>query len=550
MSEKISLNYGGDTLNLKKSRTLVAVKLKPGVDKQVLKTLVPHMAEPKDAYDTLGGFRLLNIKGSASDANEALNELRARNEVSVGTHVYETSDDGVPFVPTGQLYVEFAREESPDKIQQLFSENKLQILEARGQGAFIVQVTPGSANPVKTAAILQQSPIVKVAEPDLATPGAIKAFMLPADGLIQEQWHLRNTGHHRGTNVGFKAGADARVVAAWQHCQSLGNPMVVVAVIDDGFDLSHPDLSGDGKIVAPKDFTRNTDKPLPNMVIHGDWHGTACAGVAVGAANGKGVVGAAPNCRLMPVRWGINLTDGQVENWFKWVTDQGAWVVSCSWGAAADVYRLSTRQSRAITRCAQEGRSGLGTVICFAAGNSNHDVNDPSGRFVDGFAIHPDVIAVAACTSLDQRSDYSNYGNEITVCAPSSGAGGWGIATSDVTGGFFDNGAWHEAGYSVGPFTYDFGGTSSACPLVAGICGLLLSIKPTMMATEVKNLIKNTARRIGDLSDYDANGHSKYYGYGCIDACAAVRTLTAGSARPSKSRTASSARRSAALRPA
>jgi subtilisin family serine protease len=87
----------------------------------------------------------------------------------------------------------------------------------------------------------------------------------------------------------------------------LGNPQVVVAVIDDGFDLTHPDLSENGKIVSPKDFTRNSNNPSPDP-LNKDWHGTACAGVAVGSANNSGIVGAAPNCRLMPVRWGSFLT--------------------------------------------------------------------------------------------------------------------------------------------------------------------------------------------------------------------------------------------------
>lgn len=245
----------------------------------------------------------------------------------------------------------------------------------------------------------------------------------------------------------------------------------------------------------------------------------------IGSADSKGILGAAPHCRLMPVRWGRELSDREIENWFGWVREQGAWVVSCSWGAAADVFKLSTRMSRAIARCAHEGRGGLGCVICFAAGNSNHDTNDPLGRSLDGFAIHPDVIAVAACNSRDERSNYSNFGKEIAICAPSSGAGGWGITTSDVTGRFRRNGMWVEAGYTPGAFTHYFGGTSSACPLVAGVCALLLSIKPELKAVQVKELIQRTARRVGDPASYDGNGHSPYHGYGCIDALAAVQAL-------------------------
>ena len=530
--DEVVLKYGDSVMKLKKSDTLIAVKPHPGTEARALTHLAPQLAEPARQQTTLGGFRLLNIKElRGADVERTLDTLRANPAVAVGTHVYQTSDDGVPFVPTGQLYLEFTADASPEAIQELLDTHKLEILEARGEHALIAQVTLESENPIKTAAALQQSPLVLVAEPDLATPGMVKSFALPLDELLQDQWHLRNTGRHRGTTFGFRPGADARVVAAWEAARTMGDPRVIVALIDDGFDLKHPDLAGDGKIVAPRDFTRNSDAPLPDL-LGADWHGTACAGVAVGNADSRGIVGAAPYCRLMPVRWGRELSDREIEDWFGWVMEQGAWVVSCSWGAVADVFRLSTRMSRAIARCAREGRNGLGCVICFAAGNDNRDINDPLGSSVDGFAIHPDVIAVAACTSRDQRSNYSNFGKELAICAPSSGAGGWGITTTDVMGRFMRQGVWVEAGYSPGAYTNDFGGTSSACPLVAGICALLLSIRPQLTAAEVRTLIQRTARRVGDPASYDANGHSIYHGYGCIDALAAVQALTAASAPP------------------
>lgn len=520
------LKYGpqNKVLTLTKSDDLIAVKLKQGSHPPAIERFTPVGAGPRGTPSTLGGFRVLHIDDiPGSGAESTLDMMRADGSVVTGSHVFTTSDDGVPFVPTGQLYVRFSTDASEASIEGLIDEHKLELIEARGDRTFILQVTPESANPVKTAIALQASPLVKTAEPDLATPGKLKGFALPTDHLLQDQWHLRNVGDHRGTQVGFKDGADARVVAAWERAKTLGDPMVIVAIIDDGFDLNHPDLSGAGKIVAPWDFTRNGNDPSSDP-LEGDRHGTACAGVAVGNANGEGIVGAAPGCRLMPLRWCRGLSDREIETWFDWAREQGAWVVSCSWGAAASVYEMSSRLSDAISRCAREGRNGLGTVICFAAGNSNHDINDPRTS-LDGFAVHPEVIAVAASTSRDEKSNYSNYGKEIAVCAPSSGAGGWKITTTDATGRFLRRGVMVEAGYSPGPYTNEFGGTSSACPLVAGICALLLSVKPQMRATEVKALIQKTARRIGNADSYDATGHSYYYGYGCIDALAALKAI-------------------------
>ncbi len=197
-----------------------------------------------------------------------------------------------------------------------------------------------------------------------------------------------------------------------------------------------------------------------------------------------------------------------MEAWFDFAMQSGADIISNSWGAAADFFPLSTRQWDAIYRCTTEGRDGKGCVVVFAAGNSNHNINAPSKGTLDGFATHPRVIAVAASTSMDERSHYSNYGLEISVTAPSSGKGGMGILTADVEG---------KPGYSPTDYTYDFGGTSSACPLVAGIAGLVLSANPELTALEVRDILEKTARKIGGET-----GFSYEFGHGCINAKAAV----------------------------
>lgn len=520
MGETFDIKYGAGKLALTKSDELVAVKLKMGASPEAITGYRMHAPR---AGERLGGFRLVNVEDAPGAGSEdTLDRLRANGAVSVGTHVYHTSDDGVPFVPTGEIYVKFREGTDQDAVSSTLSQAHLEIVSARDEYRYVVRSTPQSPNPVKAAALLQQRDIVEVAEPDLATPRVARGMMIPADELLARQWHLQNKGRYKRISAGYKEGADARVVAAWSLAGTLGDPDIVVAVIDDGFDLGHPDLSGPGKVVAPRDFTRNSQDPRPDP-LNGDWHGTACAGVAVGGANGAGIVGAAPRCRLMPVRWGPDLSDRQVEAWFAWVTANGADVVSCSWGAAAKVFVLSQRKIDAISACARHGRQGRGCVICFAAGNSNHDISGPATW--DGFAVHPDVIAVAACNSMDERSSYSNYGAQIAVCAHSNGAGGWGITTSDVQGEFEHDGTRYHAGYAEGPYTDDFGGTSSACPLAAGVCALLLSIHPGLRASQVKQLLQNTARKIGD--GYDPDGHSPRFGYGCVNAEAAVGAVLA-----------------------
>jgi subtilisin family serine protease len=528
-----SLKYGTTKLDLNQSRTLIGVRPNRSQDAQATDA-IGRAFEGRTWTEAgqIGGFRIVAVENGRFDVDAALDRIRRDGSVATGTHVFETPAGANTFVPTGDLFIEF-RPDLPQKQREaLLDRFSLTIKEARGSDGVVVAVTPQSPNPIKVAAGLQNEAGVSIAEPDLASRQLARSMALLSDNLLADQWHLRNIGFHRNSNLGFVAGADARVVEAWSHAATRGRGDVVVAVIDDGFDLSHPDLAPTGKVIHPWDFTRRSNNPRP---ASGDWHGTACAGVAVAAQGGGGVIGAAPGCTLMPIRWGANLADSEIEAWFGYVTAKGAWVVSCSWGALNPFFPLSTRAHRAIEQCARLGRGGRGCVIVFAAGNDNRDVNNPAGGSIDGFAIHPDVIAVAASTSRDERSNYSNFGREISVCAPSSGAGGWGILTADVTGINAQTG--EPLGYDEGDYTYTFGGTSSACPLTAGVAALMLSVAPTLTAKEVKRILQRTARKIGPAGGYDASGHSRQFGYGCINAAEAIR-VALESAQPLVSLTA------------
>lgn len=531
--EPITLKRGGRTIQLVKSEHLIALKAASDSGISMVLAMEPAKLQQVDTGVSLGGFRIVNINSPINKFEHTLDRMRLNNLVAEGSHVYHTPGSTVPIVPTGRITLRFSATATSEQQQEILDKHKLQIIDTRLRSnpdssttaTYIVRTTLASLNPLKVAYSLQQEDIVLLADPDLATKAKLTEFRIPSDPLLKEQWHLRNTGEQFGTSIGLKVGADADVVSAWTRAQTLGSPSCIVAVIDDGFDVTHPDLSGNGKIHSPWDFTTNTIDPSPKHFhpneSHAEYHGTSCAGVAIGNANGAGIVGVAPDCSFMPIRWGEDLSDESIEKWFDYAAKCGAWIVSCSWKSSEENYVLSDSQREAIERCALEGRNGLGCVVVFAAGNENSDINDPQAGTVNGFAIHPNVIAVAACNSRDNRSDYSNFGKEVSVCAPSSGSGGRGILTSDVRGQYQYNGRTYDAGYEAGDFTKTFGGTSSATPLVAGVCALILSVSPTLTSTEVKRILEKTARRIGQQSDY-TNGHSHLYGYGCVDADAAL----------------------------
>ena len=132
-----------------------------------------------------------------------------------------------------------------------------------------------------------------------------------------QQWHLQPT---EGVD------AHANVVAAWEITRGEGT---VIAIVDDGVDIEHAEFASEGKIVAPRSLSRpKGDDPRPT---EGSNHGTACAGVACGDGR-YGASGVAPDAKLMPLRLVSGLGSIDEAEAFTWAADNGADVISCSWG--------------------------------------------------------------------------------------------------------------------------------------------------------------------------------------------------------------------------
>ncbi len=330
---------------------------------------------------------------------------------------------------------------------------------------------------------------------------------VPNDPQFGKQWHLKNTGQSGST-----AGVDGRVDEAWDVTQ--GAPQVVVAINDDGVDLNHPDLKAN--LVGALNYPEDWEARLAAGTFGG--HGTPCAGVAAAASdNEEGGAGVCPGCKILPHLLGetqgisFAVTDEEVAKGFAAMVDAGAWVISNSWGpdtgdpnfdSATSVLPLSSVVKDAFDYAETQGRGGKGTVILFAAGNSNDKL--------DSYSSYENNLAVGAVDDTGLKSYYSSLGGAMDIAAPSNG-GIQGITTTAPS----SNGD----GY-----TDSFGGTSSACPFAAGVAGLVLSANPELSAAEVRGILKATARKIDPAGgQYNAEGISAYYGAGLVNAAAAVR---------------------------
>ncbi|MGI8932461.1 MAG: S8 family serine peptidase [Phormidesmis sp.] len=556
--EGVILQRGGEELQLYKVRNLLTFYLSDPADlSELVAQGQPQQVRNITPQTTDQGSVVIEWQLPTQRLEAVLAELRAAPPVLYASHVYELAlSPGTYVYLANQLTVQFTDALPVAQIEAIA--RSIGIVPTRvlaGSGnTYCFRVGPtAQENPLKLANRLARNPNVLLAEPNVIM--AIAPLYRPSDTRYPEQWHL----FHRG-GPGLAAGSHVSAELAWDITR--GSRSVTIAVTDDGFDLAHRDLQGPGKIVAPRDLKNKDGLPIPR---HNENHGTAVAGVALGEETGDGIVGIAPGCSLMPLRTTGFLDDDSIEQLFDWAIEQGADVISCSWSPASVYFSLSRRISQAVNRAATQGRNGKGCVVVFSAGNANRPVEgkvEESGwprnlikgltSWLSGFAVHPDVITVSACTSLNQKAAYSNWGRHISVAAPSNNAApnmalstgtfdtgppiqvqllGRSVLTSDRTG---------NQGYTTDDFT-GFGGTSSACPLVAGIAGLMLSVNPDLTAAEVKQILQSTTDKIIDKAPdpqlgqrygtYDSNGHSFWFGYGKVNAAAAVKAAQAKALR-------------------
>jgi subtilisin family serine protease len=441
-----------------------------------------------------------------------------------------------PVVYTENLFVKFRPELSPFECDEILSRHGLEVKRRLGyaQNAVFAGAPEGTGLKVfDVADALLDHPAVELCHPELVREARERAIH-PA------QWHLQ-----RAVIGGRTIDQHVDVQGAWRLADGRGT---VIAILDDGIDTGHEEFSEPGKIVAPRDFERDTFDPRPGP---GDNHGTACAGVA--CASGRfGASGVAPGARLMPIRMPKGALGSQREaDAFAWAADHGADVISCSWGPMDgawydprdplhdEVVPLPDSTRLAIDYATSRGRGGKGSVVLFAAGNGNESVDN------DGYASYPRVVAVAACNDRGTRSVYSDFGRAVWCSFPSSdleGALTPGIWTTDRRGANgYNPGGTAARGDAAGSYCNDFGGTSSSCPGAAGVAALVISRNPQLRGDQVRAILKAACAPIDTAGrSYDADGHSPFYGFGRLNARRAVELATAG---PRPNVTVRSARR-------
>lgn len=477
------------------------------------------------------GLEVYRIPAGRDSLSSRKQTLRMLPDVRfAGTVLVDPTTDE-PVIYSENIFIQFIESLDTTECLEIIAASQLVVKEALdyAPNAYFVKANEGSGTHIFQMAMnLLNREEVQYCHPEILRQRRNRA-------IHRNQWHLKKTTVTYETEVD----ASANVEAAHRLSEGEG---ITIAIIDDGFDIDHPEFSGVDKIVAPKNIGgyKSSDDPRPRTPRES--HGTAAAGVA--CANGNyGASGVAPKARLMPIRLYAPLGSIKEAHAFIWAASNGADIISCSWGPGDgewtvpsdprhdQVFPLPASTRLAIDYAVKMGRNGKGCPVFFAAGNGNESVDN------DGYASYRNVIAVAACNDHNRRSAYSDFGKALWCAFPSSDI--WhpdpnfkprgsqpltrGIWTTDLLGNAGDNKASIHSGDAWGNYTNAFGGTSSACPGAAGVAALVLSVNPALSWHEVRDILAKTADKIthptdGKRGKYDRKGHSQFYGYGRLNA--------------------------------
>ena len=349
--------------------------------------------------------------------------------------------------------------------------------------------------------------------------------MSPSDPLFAQQWQYSLIGN---------------IERIWDEFDGTG---VSIAVYDGGLEPTHPDLAANYD--ASLHFTYEGTTFAPTATPADDAHGTAVAGlIAAVEGNGEGGVGVAFGAQITGVDF-LDLFNSAdlvfMEAMITWASHFD--IMSNSWGffpnfdAFQDIGDAGSFHDAVESwygTVVQTGRGGLGTVVVQGAGNDTLNANG------DGLSVSRFTVTVAATEEDGFVASYSNYGSAILVAGPAA------AVTTDLTG---------DAGLNTGSdgdllavdYTGTFSGTSAATPVVSGVIALMLEAAPGLGWRDVHNILALSAGHTGSAyggagsgsevgqwevtgaSDWNGGGRAVHmsYGYGMVDAFAAVRMAEA-----------------------
>ncbi len=458
---------------------VAAVKgIDPTVEAEVLRNAPARPAAPADVWTVVDERQTAQADGTV--LQERLVSIGGEQPSRLVVETLRKDDAKRRFEPSGRtemvadhLLVSLREGETVDGLQKLAERCGASVARALSDGrTYVVRLQAPSLDAVREAVEFfgQEAASVAYAEPDYVR----HLSKVPNDLMYGELWGL--------PKISAPGAWDTRT----------GSYGTVVAVIDTGMDMDHPDLAanlwinsgeiagdgldndGNGYVDDVNGWDFVTEDKDPN---DGDGHGTHCAGT-IGAVgnNANQVVGVCWTVGLMPLRVGTaqGLLDSDIVEGIRYAARNGAKVLSNSYGGPGFSQTTYDAISYANDR---------GCIFVAAAGNDAVD-NDVLPHYPSSYNL-PNVIAVAASDQNDQLASFSNYGaTSVDIAAP-------GV---DIVSTYLDG--------STAPLS----GTSMACPHVAGALALLASYDPQIAPAAAKDLLLASVDPIASLAGKVVSG--------------------------------------------
>lgn len=522
-SQKVGYYYKGSKIYFPVSYDRIVAGIKPGNDINKIRKSVAGLIgiNPDSVMNGPGGKQILIKLGrnKIKDIEPYLLKLKQHFALSFVRPVLKNQSDNY-FSYNEEFIVKLKPSTSSAMLQNLLQQKGCTYVKQYPFQKDIYVLAAGANTDydgLTMANLFYETGLFEYAEPNKT--GYDIFHNTPNDPLYNLQWAHKNNGsaeQYNGT-----PGADMKIAEAW--AISMGNTSIKIAVLDEGVDLTHPDLQAN--LLQGYDaisMTANPGDGAPYNPLFA--HGTNCAGIIAAVANnGIGVAGVAPNCKIIPVKISNDNfgNDINIAAAFDYATNNGADVISNSWGGFAK----SSVMDDAIHRAATLGRNGKGCIILFATGNDNwNTISYPSSN--------PEVIAVGGSNMCDERKSLTscdgeswwgaNYGTGLDVVAPSVK-----IPTTDIQG----TGGYNITSGTQGDYFNFFNGTSSACPNAAGIVALMLSVNNSLTAAEITAILELTCDKLsgysfGTTASQPNGTWNNEVGHGRVNAWAAINYLT------------------------